>query len=675
MSVAPPGQTPDPAHGWAHGFQSLIADIARRQTIARPRPLEGLYRQATQGLAALFAGLFIYTSAFGVFSPESHRALFLGFTLVLVFLWFPARAGSPRNRFSVVDGLLALAAVVVTAYFIREYPTLVRRVGLFSPADTGFGFVAMAISLEATRRVVGPFVPLVSVGALLFASEHVAPYLPSILAHRGFPIPRIIAYQYATIEGLFGVVTYTFATHVFLFVIFGAFLARSGVGKFFVELPYALMGHSPGGAGKVAVMASALLGSVTGSPTANTVATGTFTIPLMKRTGYSPSVAAAIETAASTGGQFLPPVMGAAAFFMVEFTGIPYIEVVKLAAVPAVIYFIAVLAMVHFQAARQRLQGAAAEDLPDWRVLLWEGWYLALPLVVLLTQLVRGYSPGVAAFWGIITAVFVSWMRARTRMGVRQIYAALIDGARNTLMIASVAGSIGIIVGIIGLTGLGLTFSSVMLSMTGESLFLTMIMVAVTALVLGVGAPITATYVILAVLVPPALARLGVSTAESHLSLIWYSQLSSITPPVCLVAYAAAAIAEADPFRTAIHALKFGAFLIVMPFLFVYTPLLLEAEPWVNVLTIVTATIAAVTFAATLQGYFYRRNTRLEGLVLGTGTLSLLTAVPVLNAAGLALVAGVYGWQRRSRVEGRPGGSYAPDPAVRGERPALHRDD
>ena len=617
--------------------------------MARPRALEGFYRQATHGLAALFAASFIYTAAFGVFSPESHRALFLGFTLVLVFLWFPAQAGSPGNRFTMVDGLLALAAVVVTVYFIREYPTLVRRVGLYSATDTGFGFVAMAISLEATRRVVGLFVPLVSIGALLFASEHVAPYLPSIIAHRGFPFTRIIAYLYATIEGLFGVVTYTFATHVFLFVIFGAFLVRSGVGKFFVELPYALLGRSPGGAGKVAVLASALLGSVTGSPTANTVATGTFTIPLMKRTGYAPHVAAAIETSASTGGQFLPPVMGAAAFFMVEFTGIPYIEVVKLAAVPAVIYFIAVLSMVHFQAAREQLRDPEAADLPDWRGLLWSGWYLALPLVVLLAQLVRGYSPGIAAFWGIVTAVVVSWMRASTRMGVKKIYETLIDGARNTLMIASVAGSIGIIVGVIGLTGLGLTFSSAMLSMTGDSLLLAMIMVALTALILGIGAPITATYVILAVLVPPALARLGVSTAASHLSLIWYSQLSSITPPVCLVAYAAAAIAEADPFRTAFHALKFGAFLIVMPFLFVYTPLLLEAEPWVNVLTIATATMAAVTFAATLQGYFYRRNTRLEGLILGTGTVSLLTAVPVMNAVGLALVAGVYGWQRLPR--------------------------
>ena len=643
------GQAPDTVDDRAHGFRNLLTGIARRQAIARPRPLEGLYRQATRGLAALFAASFIYTSGFGVFSPESHRALFLGFTLVLVFLWFPARAGSPGNRFTTVDGLLALAAVVVTLYFIREYPTLVRRVGIYNPTDIGFGLVAMAISLEATRRVVGPFVPLVSLGALLFASEQVAPYLPSVLAHRGFPFDRIIAYQYATIEGLFGVVTYTFATHVFLFVIFGAFLVRSGVGKFFVDLPYALLGRSPGGAGKVAVLASALLGSVTGSPTANTVATGTFTIPLMKRTGYAPHVAGAIETAASTGGQFLPPVMGAAAFFMVEFTGIPYIEVVKLAAVPALIYFIAVLAMVHFQAAREQLRDPEAADLPDWRGLLWSGWYLALPLVVLLAQLVRGYSPGVAAFWGIVTAVVVSWLKASTRMGVKKIYEALIDGARNTLMIASVAGSIGIIVGVIGLTGLGLTFSSAMLSMTGESVLLAMIMVALTALVLGIGAPITATYVILAVLVPPALARLGVSTAASHLSLIWFSQLSSITPPVCLVAYAAAAIAEADPFRTAFHALKFGSFLIVMPFLFVYTPLLLESEPWVNVLTIATATMAAVTFAATLQGYFYRRNTRLEGLILGTGTVSLLTAVPVMNAVGLALVAGVYGWQRLPR--------------------------
>ena len=624
--------------------------LARHLVIASPRVLEGPCRQMTHLLAAIFAAVFLYTSGFGVYSPESHRALFLGFTLILVFLWFPAGKGSPPARFTAADVLLALAAAVVTAYFVREYPTLVRRVGVYSTADIALGFVAVAISLEAARRVVGPIVPAVSVAALLFASRAVAPYLPTVLAHRGFTFDRIVAYQYATLEGIFGVVTYTFATHVFLFVIFGAFLERSGVGAFFVELPYALMGRSPGGSGKVAVAASALLGSVTGSPTANTVATGTFTIPLMKRTGYPAHVAAAIETAASTGGQFLPPVMGAAAFFMVEFTGIPYVDVIELAAVPALIYFVGVMAMVHFHAGRERLRGADAMELPDWRGVLLRGWYLALPLVVLLVQLLRGYSPGLAAFWGIVSTVVVSWIRSSTRMGPRAIYEALVAGTRNTLMIASVAGSIGVIVGVIGLTGLGLRFSSIMLSVTGDSLWLAMVAVAVTALILGIGAPITATYVILAVLVPSALARLGVSPAAAHLTLIWYSQLSSLTPPVCLVAYAAAAIAGADPFRTALHALKFGALLILMPFLFVYTPLLLESGPWTRLLTIGSATLAAVSTAATLQGYFHRRNTRIEGALLAVGTASLFTGFPAVNALGFTAVAGVYVWQRASRT-------------------------
>jgi TRAP transporter 4TM/12TM fusion protein len=623
-------------------LQALVS----RLLIVSPRPLVGRYLHGARALAAVFAAFYIYTAGFGVFSPESHVALFLCFTLGLVFLWFPARSRSPRHRFTIVDVLLTLTAAIVAGYFIREYPTLVRRVGAYTPADIWLGLLAILISLEAARRVVGPILPAVSVGALLFASREVAPYLPAAFAHRGFTLDRIVAYEYATVEGIFGVVTYTFATHVFLFVIFGAFLERSGVGRFCIELPYVLMGRRPGGAGKVAVAASALIGSVTGSPTANVVATGTFTIPLMKRTGYAPHVAAAIETAASTGSQFLPPVMGAAAFFMVEFTGIPYVAVVKLAAVPALIYFTAVMAMVHFHAARVDLRGPEELELPDWRAVLRRGWYLALPLVVLLGQLVRGYSPGVAAFWGILAAVSVSWIRPSTRMRLADIYAALVDGARNTLTIASVAGSTGIIVGVIGLTGLGLKFSSMMLSLTGDSLLLAMAIVAVTALILGIGAPITATYVILAVLVPPALARLGVSLAASHLTLIWYSQLSSITPPVCLVTYAAAAIAAADPIRTAVHALTFGAFLIVMPILFVYTPLLFEAGPLMNVLAIATATIAAVTFAATLQRYFVQPNTRLEGVMLAGGTASLLTVDPILNAVGLALIAGVYVRQR-----------------------------
>ena len=618
-----------------------------------PRPLQGGHRLVTHVLAAAVAALYVYTAGFGVFSAESHRALFLAGTQVLVFLWFPARTSSPRARFSVLDALLALIAALTAVYLIWEYPTMVRRAGLATPADVMMGALAIVLSLEAARRVVGPVVPLVAFASLLFAWREFAPYLPGSIAHRGFTAERMVTSVYMSLEGLFGVVTYTFATHVFLFVIFGAFLERSGVGRFFIELPYALMGRSPGGAGKVAVAASALLGSVTGSPTANTAAMGTFTIPLMKRSGYDAAVAAGIETAASIGSQFLPPVMGAAAFFMVEFTGIPYIEVVKIAAIPAVIYYVGVMAMVHFQARRDRMEGAQAADLPDWRRVLRGGWYLALPLVVLLGQLARGHSTGVAAFWGILTALLVSWVRPSSRMGPSQIWGALVDGTRNTLMIASVAGSIGIIVGVIGLTGLGLRFSGIMLSLTGESLFLAMLIVALTATVLGCGAPITATYVILAVLVPPALATLGVSVEAAHFTLIWFSQLSSITPPVCLVVYAAAAIAQADPFRTSYHAMKYSAFLVVMPFLFVYTPLLGSGSLWMNVLAVVTATIAAVTFAATLQGHFVSRNTRLETLLLAAGTVALFDGRPMVNVVGVVLVCSVYLRQRTVRAQDR----------------------
>jgi TRAP transporter 4TM/12TM fusion protein len=654
---------------WIARLQHLVSTVMA----ASPRPLEGGARVTTHVVAAALGTLYLYTAGFGVFSAESHRAIFLGGTQALVFLWFPARGTSPRSRFSVPDAVLALAAALTAAYFIWEYPSLVRRAGLATPADVTLGALAILLGLEAARRVVGPIVPLVAIVGLLFAWREIAPYLPGAVAHRGFTAERIVTSLYMSVEGLFGVVTYTFATHVFLFVVFGAFLERSGVGRFFIDLPYSLMGRSPGGGGKVAVGASALLGMVTGSPTANTAAMGNFTIPLMKRTGYAPHVAAGIETGASIGSQFLPPVMGAAAFFMVEFTGIPYIEVVKLAAIPALIYYVGVMAMVHFQARRDGMQGASANELPDWRRVFVQGWYLALPLVVLLAQLARGHSTGVAAFWGTLTAVAVSWVRPENRMRAAQIWTALVVGSRNTLMIASVAASIGIIVGIIGLTGLGLRFSGIMLSLTGDSLLLAMLIVALTATILGCGAPITATYVILAVLVPPALAKLGVSVAAAHLTLIWFSQLSSITPPVCLVVYAAAAIAQADPFRASYHALKFSAFLIVMPFLFVYTPLLESGSSWLGVLAAATATIAAVTFAATLQGFFARRSTWPETVLLGAGTLGLFDGRPAVNAVGLVLVVGVYLYQRRTAVIAREWNreSSPPLPASTAPRPGA----
>jgi len=537
--------------------------------------------------------------------------------------------------------VLAVLGLAVGFYFVFSYQGFVQRVGHYTPLDVAVGVVAIGLSIEAARRSVGLMLPVVSVLSLLYAYNGISQSLPNLIAHRGYDFVRISTFMYTTLDGLFGVVTYTLATYVVPFALFGAFLQRSGVGRFFINLPYALFGSSAAGTAQVAVIGSALLGTVSGSPVANVVTTGTFTLPLMRKGGYQPDVAGGIESAASSGSMFMPPVMGSAAFFMVEFTGIPYVEIIKIALIPGILYFLGVSVMVHLHAAKLGLKGLPKEELPQVGTVLREGWYLSLPLVILVVLLVKGYSPTVSAFWAIVSSVAVSWVKRENRMGLREIFDCLANGSTSIMTIASVAGAVGIIVGVMGISGLSYKFSTIILTLAQGKLFLTIVMVMLASFVLGCGVPIGAVYVILAILAPPALTEFGVPVVAAHLLLIWYSQLSGITPPVCLVAYAAAAITQSDPFRTGLAALKFSSYIFVIPLLFVYTPLLLTGTVLENTVAIVTAAIAVLTYAVVIQGYFLSRTTLPERILLGIGTVMMFSANFTFNGAAAVLIAAV----------------------------------
>ena len=620
-------------------LRSLGQWVLANLVLTQRRKLHGWQLHLAHTMGGLMALFYFYTTCFGVFSTESHRGIFLGVTLMLIFLWYPLSVKSPQDRFTILDLLQALLSLASGLFFTYDYPLLMSRVGQYTSQEIAVGTLTILLVLEGARRATGALLPLLGILALVYAYEGVAQNLPSLFAHKGFDVERIVVFSYTSMDGIFGSVDYVLATYVLPYIILGAFLHKSGVGKFFVELPYALLGKYPAGTAQVAVASSALMGMISGSPTANVVAAGAFTIPLMKKAGYRPEMAGAIEAGASTGGMFTPPVMGAAAFFMVEFTGIPYLEIIKIAAIPAALYYVGIAALVQVEAAKHNIKGVPREQLPVFLKVLKQGWFLFLPLFVIVALLIYGFSPQKAAFYACWSCILVSWLTKEHRMGPKTFWSAMVDSGRDALSIAGVAGVVGIMVGILHLTGLALNLSQIILSLSGGSLFLTVVWAAVASFIVGLAAPIAATYVILAVILPPAMQELGVSVMGAHLLLIWYSQMSGLTPPECMVAYAAAAIAKSDPLKTAIEAMKIGVLVMVIPLLFVYTPLLLTGTLFENLVCIITSVFAVITFVFVIHRFFLRPNTWVEQILFAVGTFLLFTPSLMWNLVGLGAVA------------------------------------
>ncbi|MEA3465851.1 MAG: TRAP transporter fused permease subunit [Thermodesulfobacteriota bacterium] len=483
-----------------------------------------------------------------------------------------------KNNPVLSDILYALTSALVVYYWIAEFENLNYRAGAETELDALVSVVGILLSLEVCRRVLGWSMTLIGLGMLVYG--YFGPMFPDVIAHRGFGIERLCTFLFLTPNGVFGVMANVLATYVILFIFFGAFLHKSGAGKFFIDLPLAIAGNSTGGPAKVAVMASALFGSVSGSAIANTVSTGAFTIPLMKRAGFKPHVAGAIEPSASIGGMFLPPIMGAGGFLMAELTNTPYSTIMMIAVVPALLYFFSVFCMIHFEAKKNGLKGVEGEVYEHWKVVLKREWYFALPLVIITVLMIIGRSPGYSAFWATISCVVISWVRKETRMGPKQIWEAILTGANNTLIIGATMGVIGIIVGTIALTGVGLKFSDIIISLAQGNLLAAVFLVALASLVLGMGVPVTAAYLITAVLAVPPLIEMGVPLLAAHMIVYWLSQDSNITPPVCVAAYAGAAIAGSDPWKTGWTSFKFAKLLYVMPLLFAFTPaILFQGKP------------------------------------------------------------------------------------------------
>ena len=593
-----------------------------------------------------------------------QRPIHLGFILVLCFLIYPVW-GHGRARGALgwaIDGALIGASVLVGAWLPFNIDIIATQV-FPRQIDVLVGILTILVVLEGARRAVGMGMTIIGACFLLYAFAgtrgelpFLADWLPGILNHRGYGLDRVASQMTLGAEGIFGLPLGVAATFIFVFVLFGAFLEVTGAGKFFIELAYAATGRQRGGPAKAAVIASAGMGSISGSAIANVVTTGAFTIPLMKKLGYRPAQAGGIEAAASTGGQIMPPLMGAGAFLMSEFTSIPYSEIVLVSIFPAFLYFGAVYLLVHIAAVKQGMTGLAADELPSVRKVLAEGWHFLLPLVALTWLLVAGYSPMRVGFFAIVAVVAAasakalwtflsdkpSWegLAALCRRGLALTLQALEIGARNAVSVSMACAVAGIIVGVVGLTGLGLKFSAMMLAFSGGNLFLALVLILLASLVLGMGLPVTAAYIVLIILVGPALTEeFGVPLLIAHLVVFWYSQDSNVTPPLALAGFAGAAIAGSKPLETSVQAWKYAKGLYLIPMFMVYNDVIIYGGPLPLVLwNGFIAIVALAGFAVALEGFLFRPMPLWQRALMVPGVVAVFWPSLMVEAAGTALI-------------------------------------
>ncbi|SFT67139.1 TRAP transporter, 4TM/12TM fusion protein [Selenomonas sp. GACV-9] len=603
----------------------------------------GLMAKIVAAIAIAFSVFQLYTATFGVLDAQLQRGVHLGFGLALVYLLYPTCKSWSRHKLHPFDLLLAILGAAAPAYIIYEYQHLVLRAGTVSDVDLGVGLMGILLVIEATRRVVG--LPMVCVVLAFLAYAFAGPYMPGVLAHRGLTVSQLVSHLYFTTEGIFGIPLGVSSTFIFLFILFGAYLESTGLGKFFIDLANAIAGWASGGPAKVAVLSSGLMGTVSGSSVANVVGTGSLTIPMMKKLGYHKNFAGAVEAAASTGGQLMPPVMGAAAFLMAEFVGVPYIDIVKAAVVPAFLYFAGVWLGVHFEAKRENLKGIPRDQLPKIMTLIRERGHLAIPLIIIVYLLVSGYTPMRAALVAIVLSILCSALRKSTRMKPIEIVRGLENGARNVLGVLVACAAAGIIIGVVTKTGVGLKLASGLLQLSGGMLLPTMFFTMITAIILGMGVPTTANYVITSTIAAPALVQMGVPVLAAHMFVFYFGIIADVTPPVALAAYAGSGISGGNALKTGINASKLAIAAFIIPYIFVLSPVLLMMEGSMAELlfSTVTALAGMVAISSALIGYLAANCLWLERILLVIGGLlmiqpGLLTDVIGLTLFGLILV-------------------------------------
>ena len=558
-------------------------------------------------LSVILVLFYSYSAVLQPASTQYHRGIYVIITYVLAFLMYKSK----HKLMRIVDYLLILLSIFSIGYWILNFEAINYRTGAETPFDMAVAVVGVLIGIELARRVVGTV--FVVLGVLLLLYGVYGDYVPDLFAHAGDTFPGLCTSIFYKSDGVFGIMANVLATYVILFVLFGAFLEKSGAQRFFIDFPLAAVGHRIGGPAKVSVIASGLFGSISGSAIANTVSTGAFTIPMMKKAGFRPHIAGGIEPAASISGMFMPPIMGAGGFIMAELTGVPYSKIMLVAIFPAIMYVFSVFIMVHYEAKKHNIKGEKSKH--SAMEILKTQWYYTLPLVVITILMLYGFSPGYSAILGIVTCLIISWFKEDTRITPKRFIEASRAGTENSLKIGATVGVIGIIIGVLTYSGLVLTFADIVIELASGAVFggidfrlvATIFLIALASLVLGMGVPVTAAYLITAVVAVPALIHLGVNEIAAHMIVYWLSQDSNITPPVCIAAFAGATIAKANMWRTAFASFKFAKFLYLGPFLFGYVPgFSLNGSGWDIIKAFVLILLGTYAYSYLLSGIWIK---------------------------------------------------------------------
>ena len=632
--------------------QQELLEKFDRESVTR-NPINKSVRWFIAALAISYSLFHLYIT-FNPLPELIQRAAHVSIGLALIFLLYPARQASSRQKVAWTDWIWVIASFASFFYLFKEYQAIMTtRGGIPNTLDIVFSIMTVVLVVEAARRVMGWMLPILGLIFLSYPFVSHFDWMPDRLLTRPYTFSDIFGQMYLKTEGLYSSAIGASVTFIFLFILFGAFLAKSGMGKLFNDLAMALAGHKQGGPAKVAVISSGFMGSINGTAVANVVGTGSFTIPLMKKIGYHKNFAGAVEASASVGGQILPPVMGASAFIMAETTGVSYGTIALAAVLPALLYYLGVMAQVHFRAGRDNLKGVPKADLPRVKEVLKERGHLLLPIIALVVFLFQSIPVSYAAVYTILLTIVVAAFRKSTRMGPKEILEALADGAKQSLSVMSACAVVGIIIGVVSLTSFGSVMTSSIMSIGAGSLFLTLFFTMIASMILGMGLPSIPAYIITATMAAPALANFDIPILVAHMFVFYFGLFANITPPVALAAFAGAGIAGGDPMRTGFLALRLSLAGFIVPFLFVYNPAMLMIDTtdiavnakefalpaWNVILSItVTSIVGILALGAAVEGYFKIALSWFWRIFLGVGALMMIVPETMTDIIGTIMV-------------------------------------
>jgi len=629
--------------------QQTTVDIEElNKKLDNKRSLTGIAAKICFFLAICMSIFHLYTSGFGMLPQMQHRAIHLAFALSLTFFIYPS-SDKYREKVPWFDWVVIVFSLGVGAYLVLDYMNIAMRAGDPLTRDLVLGGFTILIVMEATRRSMGWPLVIVASSFLLYAL--LGHLIPGNLGHKQYGLSRIIEHMFLTSEGIYGVAIYVTSTFVFVFILLGSFLIETGGAQAFIDLAFSLTGRYRGGPAKAAVVGSGLMGTISGSSFANVAGTGTFTIPLMKSVGYTPEFAGGVEAAASSGGQIMPPIMGAAAFIMAEMTGVPYGKLIVHAAIPAVLYYLSVFLMVDFEAAKMGLKGLRKDQLPSFIETLKKGGFLLLAPLSIVYMLLAGYSPIKASFSAVMLVIVASFIRKETRLTPKKFLRALEMGARGALSVIAACAVAGLIVGTVTLTGLGLKFADLIIALSKGSLYLALMLTMLASIIMGMGMPTTALYIILGSMVAPALVKMNVPIVAAHLFIFYFGCMASVTPPVALSSYLAAAIAKGDAVKTALNGLRLASAAFILPFIFALEPklLLINASFSTAAIATITAILGVVAMASCLENYFFGSLNIFQRSLMGIAALAMMYPEIYSDLLGLGLILSNYFMQKLTK--------------------------